>query len=65
MSRLLLIQIMLMNDNMAFEYQISSNLYGPSHILTEKKILRNFEVIPIPIPLDKSEVIPIPIPLQN
>ena len=34
-----------------------------------KKILRNFEVIPIPIPIppDKSEVIPIPIPipLQN
>ena len=28
-----------------------------------KKILRNFEVIPIPP--DKLEVIPIPIPLQN
>ena len=27
----------LMNDNTAFEYHFSSNLYGPSHISTEKK----------------------------
>ena len=59
-------QTMLINDNMAFEYHISL-IYMVHLIFWLKKILRNFEVIPIPIPIppDKSEVIPIPIPLQN
>ena len=49
-----------MIDNSAFEANISLT-YGLISYFDRIKLLRNFEVIPIPILSDKSKVIPIPL----